>query len=91
MLMYGHCDCLSADPEDYSSAMHYNVTFRQSAFTDGDDPDLTAESSLIDISIMNDDIAEDAEYFHARILGTSDGVRLGPKGTAIVTITSNDG
>ena len=91
MLMYGHCDCLSADPEDYSSAMRYNVTFYQTALTDEDDPFPTAESSFIVISIMNDNITEGAEYFHARIVGTSDGVRLGPNGTAIVTITSNDG
>ena len=87
-----HCDCLSADPEDYSSAMRYNVTFRQTAFTDLDDPALTALSSPILINITDDDIFEGVEYFQARIVETSDRfrVRIGPQDTVNVTITDSE-
>ena len=82
--------CLSADPEDYSSATQYNVTCRQTAFTDGDYPALFTLSSPIVIDIMNDGIAEGVEYFQARIVDTSDRfrVRIG-RDTINVTITDS--
>ena len=91
-LLSFHCDCLSAGPEDYSSATRHNVTFRQTVFTDGDDPARTALSSPILINITYDDIFEGAEYFQARIVETSDrfAVRIGPQDTVNVTITEND-
>ena len=87
-----HCDCLSADPGDYSSATRYNVTFRQTAFTDGDDPAPTALSSPILINIMDDDIFECVEYFQARIVETSDRfrVRIGSQDTVNVNIIDDD-
>ena len=86
------CDCLSSDPEDYSSATRHNVTFRQTAFTDGDDPAPTALSSPILINIAYDGIFECAENFQACIVETSDklSVRIGPQDTVNVTITDND-
>ena len=82
---------LSADPEDYSSAMRYIVTFRQTAYTDRDDPTPTALSSPILINITDDDIFEGVEYFQARIVETSDRfrVKIG-QDTINVTITEND-
>ena len=79
--------CLTADPEDYSSAGRYNVTFRQNVLTDGDEPENTALSSPILINITNDDIFEGGEYFQAHIVETSDevGVRIG-QDTVNVTI-----
>ena len=86
------CDCLSADPEDYSSATRYNVTFLQTAFTDGDDPAPTALSSPILINITYDDIFEGVEYFQARIVKTSDRfrVRIGPQDTVKVIIVDDE-
>ena len=86
-----HCDCLSADPEDYSSAIQYNVTFRQTVFTDGDEPASFAFSSLILINVVNDTIFEGPEYFQAHIVETSDRfrVRIG-QDTVNVTITDDD-
>ena len=68
------------------------MTFRQTAFTDGDDPASIALSSPILINITCDDIFESEEYFQARIVETSDKnrVRIGPQGTVNVTITEND-
>ena len=68
------------------------MTFRQTAFTDGDDPRPTALSSPILIKIAYDDIFEGAEYFQARIVKTSDkfSVRIGSQDTVNVTITDND-
>ena len=67
------------------------MTFRQTAFTDGDDPALTAMSSPILINITNDDIFEGVEYFQARIVETSDRfrVRIG-NDTVNVTITDSE-
>ena len=89
---FNSTNCLSADPGDYSSATRYNVTFHQTAFTDGDDPAPTALSSPILINITDDDIFEGAEYFQARIVETSDRlrVRIGPQDTVNVTITDDD-
>ena len=56
--------------------MRYNVTFRQTAFTDGDVPAETALSTPILIDITNDDIFEGVEYFQARIVETSDRFRV---------------
>ena len=83
--------CLSADPEDYSSAKRYNVTFRQTVFTDGDYPAPFTLSSPITIDITNDGIAEGEEYFQAQIVETSDTfrVRIGHLDTINVTITDS--
>ncbi len=83
--------CLTADPVDYSSAVQYNVTFRQTVFTDGDEPGNTALSSPILIDITNDDIFEGVEYFQAHIVETSDRfrVRIGQE-TVNITITDSE-
>ena len=52
------------------------MTFRQTVFTDGDEPANTALSSPILIDITNDDIFEGVEYFQARIVETSDEFRV---------------
>ena len=67
------------------------MTFRQTAFTDGEDPSDTALSSPILINITNDDIFEGVEYFQARIVETSDNfsVRIG-QDTVNVTITDSE-
>ena len=81
-----------ADTDDYYSAGRHNVTFRQTAFTDGDDPAPTALSSPILINIVDDDIFEGMEYFQAHILETSDklSVRIGPQDTVNVTIIDDE-
>ena len=67
--------------------MRHNVTFHQTAFTDGDYPDDTALSSPILIDIVNDDVFEGMEYFQARIVETSDNIRVKiDQGTVNVTI-----
>ena len=78
--------CLPADPEDYSSAKRYNVTFCQSVFTDKDYPAPFTLSTPITIDITNDGIAEGVEYFQE----TSDRfrVRIG-RDTINVTITDS--
>ena len=82
---------LSADPEDYSSAGRYNVTFCQTAVTDTQTPASSAVSSPIMIAIVNDTIFEGVEYFQARIVETSDRfrVRIG-QDTVNVTITDSE-
>ena len=82
---------LTADPDDYSSTGRYNVTFCQSALTDGDVPANTVMSSPIVIDITNDDIFEGVEYFQAHIVETSDifRVRIG-QDTVNVTITDSE-
>ena len=82
--------CLPADPEDYSSAKRYNVTFCQSVLTDGDYPAPFTLSSPTTLDITNDGIAEGVEYFQARIVETSDRfrVRIG-QDTINVTITDS--
>ena len=89
LLFSFHGGCLSADPEDYSTAMRHNVTFHQTAFTDGDDPTNTTLSSPIFINITNDNIFEGAEYFQARIVETSDRFRV-RIGQDTVNVTIND-
>ena len=66
--------CLLADPGDFSSANRYNVTF---PFTDGGDPSCNALSSPIIISLVDDDIFEDVEFFEARIAVISDRLEVG--------------
>ena len=78
---------LYTDRDDYSSAMSYNVTFRQTAFTDGEDPDDTALSSPILIDIVNDNTFEGVEYFQAHIVKASDKVRIDQD---TVNVTIND-
>ena len=82
---------LSADPEDYSSAVLYNVTFCQTAVTDTQTPARSAVSSPIMIPIVNDTIFEGLEYFKARIVETSDRfrVRIG-QDTVNVTIIDSE-
>ena len=71
--------------------MSYNVTFRQTAFTDGEDPDDTALSSPILIDIVDDDVFESVEYFQACIVETSDNVRVRIGQDKVnVTITDDD-
>ena len=71
--------------------MHYNVTFRQTVFTDGDVPANTALSSPIVISITNDSTFEGVEYFQARIVETSDEVRVRiGQDTVNITITDSE-
>ena len=83
--------CLTADPEDYSSAKHYNVTFCQTAFSDADHPVDSALSFPILINITNDDIFEGVEYFQARIVETSDEVRVRiGQDTVNITITDSE-
>ena len=81
--------CLSPDPEDYSSAVHYNVTFRQTVTSDEDDPAPTALSEPILIDIVTDYDFEDVEYFQARIVETSDAIRV-RIGQDIVNVTIID-
>ncbi len=82
---------LSADPEDYSSAVRYNVTFCQTTVTDTKTPARSTVSSPILIGITDDDIFEGVEYFQARIVETSDifRVRIG-QDTVNVTITDSE-
>ena len=82
---------LSADHEDYSSAGRYNVTFRQTAVTDIDNPNSTALSSPIVIDIVNDYVFEGVEYFQAHIVETSDEIRVKiGQGTVNVTIIDSE-
>ena len=71
--------------------MLYNVTFRQTAFTDGEDPADSALSSPIFIDITNDDIFEGIQYFWACVVETSDRfrVRIG-QDTVKITITDSE-
>ncbi len=65
------------------------MTFRQTAFTDGEDPADNAFSSPILIDIVNDDAFEGMEYFQAHIVETSDNVRV-KIGQDTVNVTIND-
>lgn len=95
-IMYLHLLTLlyipSSDPEDYSSARRYTVTFPQTTFTDNDDPDSFAMSFPISINITDDYILEDTEFFLVHILETSDRfrVRIGQQDTVNVTIIDDD-
>ena len=71
--------------------MRYNVTFRQTVFTDGDDPPNIALSSPILIDIINDGIFEGVEYFQAHIVETSDRFRVEIGQDSVnVTITDSE-
>ena len=67
------------------------MTFRQTVFTDGDEPASTALSSPILIDITNDNIFAGVEYFQTRIVETSDRfrVRIG-QDTVNITITDSE-
>ena len=82
----------SADPEDYSSARRYRVEFPQTAFTDTDTPAPFADSLPITFNITDDTILEGLEHFQARIVETSDLIRvmIGQRDTVNVTIVDND-
>ena len=84
--------CHSADPADYSSAGRYRVEFRQTTFTDTDTPAPFADSLPITINITDDTILEGLDYFQARIVNTSDliRVRIGQRDTVNVTIIDDD-
>ena len=56
--------------------MRYNVSFSQTALLDIFEPLAVAQSSPIVIDIVSDDIFEGIEYFQARIVETSDFVRV---------------
>ena len=66
------------------------MTFRQTVFNDGDYPAHFTLSTPITIDITNDGIAEGVEYFQARIVETSDWVRVWiGQDTVNVTITDS--
>ena len=65
------------------------MTFRQTASSDGEDPADTALSSPILIDIVSDDVFEGVEYFQARIVETSDEVKV-RIGQDTVNVTIND-
>ena len=83
--------CLFTDPEDYSSAVRYNVSFSQTALLDIFEPLAVAQSSPIVIDIVSNDTFEDIECFQASIVETSDfvRVRIGPD-TINVTIIDSE-
>ena len=66
------------------------MTFQQTVFTDVNEPADTTFSSIL-IDITSDDIFEGVEYFWARIVDTSDRlrVRIG-QNTVKVTITDSE-
>ena len=67
------------------------MTFCQTALTDRDEPANAALSSPILINITNDDIFEGVEYFQARIVETSDEVRVRiGQDTVNITITDSE-
>ena len=71
--------------------MRYNVTFCQTAVTDTQTPARSAVSSPILIGITDNDIFEGVEYFQARIVETSDSVRVRiGRDTVNVTITDSE-
>ena len=84
--------CHSADLKDYSSAGRYRVEFCLTTFTDTDTPAPFADSLPITINITDDTIFEGLEYFQARIVNTSDliRVRIGQRDTVNVTIIDDD-
>ena len=91
-MLYYIFSCHSAEPADYSSAGSYRVEFCQTAFTDTDTPAPFADSLPITINIIDDTIFEGLEYFQARIVSTSDSmrVRIGQRDTVSVTIIDDD-
>ena len=84
--------CPSSEPNDDFKAVHYNVTFCPTVSTDGDYPASTALSSPFLINVVDDDIFEGVEQFQARIVKTSDKlrVRIGPQSAINITITYDD-
>ena len=76
LFSFHHDRCVPKDPKDYSSSARYNMTFRQTTFTDGGQPAPTTLSSPISNFILDDDVFEGVEYFQVRILETSDPIRV---------------
>ena len=68
------------------------MEFRQTTFTDADTPAPFADSLPITINITDDTIFEGLEYFQARIVNTSDFIRVrtGQRDTVNVTIIDDD-
>ena len=68
------------------------MEFRQTTFTDTDTPAPFADSLPISINITDDNILEGLEYFQARIVNTSDfiRVRIGQQDTINVTVIDDD-
>ena len=68
------------------------MDFPQTVFTDTDTPAPFADSLPITINITVDTITEGLEYFQARIVETSDWirVRIGQRDTVNVTINDDD-
>ena len=68
------------------------MEFHQTAFTDTDTPAPFADSFLITFNITTDNITEGLEYFQARLVETSDfiRVRIGQQDTVNVTITDDN-
>ena len=68
------------------------MDFRQTTFTDTDTPAPFADSLPITINITDDIIFDGLEYFQARIVGTSDliRVRICQQDTVNITILDDD-
>ena len=68
------------------------MEFCQATFTDTDTPAPFACVLIITINITDDTICEGQEYFQARIVETSDSIRMriGQRDTVNVTITDDD-
>ena len=68
------------------------MDFCQTAFTDTDTPAPFADSLPITINITDDTATEGLEYFQARIVETSDfiRVRIGQRDTVNVTINDDN-
>ena len=68
------------------------MTFCPTVSTDGDYPASTALSSPFLINVVDDNIFEGTEQFQARIVKTSDKlrVRIGPQSAISITITDDD-
>ena len=69
------------------------MTFPQTVYTDQDHPHPSAVSHSISITIKEDDIFEDVEYFQARIVETSSEslVKIAKPDTVNVTIIQDKG
>ena len=67
------------------------MTFPLTALTDQDNPNLSTESVSIPINITDDNIFEGLEYFQAKIVKTSDPIRVRiGRDTVNVTIMDDD-
>ena len=70
----------------------YNTTFSQTSLSDVDNPIILPVSTPISINILDDDTLESLEYFQARIVETSDviRVRIGQQDTVKISIIDDD-